>query len=201
MMVISHSSLIRHSSFVIGFALFAFFCSISAAQPVASLEASSVTILEGTPRVSIPLHLDADVDEPFGDLDGTFVSGLYATVELQPGMDAAFIDTKEEFVGSMFTKEAGKTITRIDAHSPQRRGILCIEWLAPFGEISADGLVAILTVDTSRLKAGRYTIDPGASGLTSATYTKDGLSWHVLRIRPVLGTITVRPKKAPPATP
>jgi hypothetical protein len=162
------------------------------AQPVATLEPSSVTILEGTPKVDIPIHLDAE-DE------GAVVSGLYATVELQPpGIDAAFVDSGEEFTGSIFTKEKGKVIQRLDPHSPQRRGLLLIEWVEPFGQIEANGLVAILTVDTSRLKAGEYNVDPGASGLTSATYTTDGLMWHVLRIRPVVGRITVRPKRSSP---
>lgn len=173
----------------------------AAAQPVATLEPSSVTIMEGTPRVSIPLHLDAEETE--ADDEEVIISGFYSTVQLEPpDIQAAFIraddptKTPEEFVGSIFTKEAGKTIQRIDNHSPTRIGLLLIEWVEPFGQIEANGLVAILNVDTSKLKAGRYTINPGASGLTSATFTKDGLMWHVLRIRPILGTITVRPKQA-----
>lgn len=163
--------------------------STSAAQEPATntarLEAHNVTVMEGAKSARIPITIDSDDPEQT-------VAGLMTAITV--GLDSApvpIINHDSVLAESMWAAHPAP-ILHVRPLSTNAVSFLQLAWTKPFGTIKARGVVAIVTVDTSRLKPGEYPV-LFDQHQTSGVVTGDGSTYYNLVVQDSLvsGTLTV----------
>lgn len=161
----------------------------SDAVNTATLKVQNVVVEEGSEFARIPITISSE--NP-----GQTIGGLAMTVHCgSEGDPVTIVEHDKAFDESVWNAHP-KILQMVQNFGPSSAMFIAMPWQEPWGEIEADGVVAIITVSIEGLKVNaEYPIMTDWQGKTSATATMDGMLYYPIRLTHESGKLKIVPKR------